>query len=65
MKIVVIGGTGLIGRQLVNDLGKRGHEVIAASPSSGVDSITGEGLEGSAHGRTGRRGREQCALLCR
>jgi uncharacterized protein YbjT (DUF2867 family) len=45
MKIVVIGGTGLIGRQLVNDLGKRGHEVIVAAPSSGVDSITGEGLE--------------------
>lgn len=45
MKIVVVGGTGLIGRQLVSDLGKRRHEVVAASPSSGVDSITGEGLE--------------------
>jgi uncharacterized protein YbjT (DUF2867 family) len=45
MKIVVIGGTGLIGRQLVSDVGKRGHEVIAASPSRGVNSITGAGLE--------------------
>lgn len=45
MKIVVIGGTGLIGRQVVRDVGKRGQEVVAASPSSGVDSITGLGLE--------------------
>lgn len=44
MKIVVIGGTGLIGSQLVKSLSKLGHEVIAASPSSGVNSITGEGL---------------------
>jgi uncharacterized protein YbjT (DUF2867 family) len=45
MKAVVIGGTGLIGRKLVEILSERGHEVIAASPSSGVNSITGEGLE--------------------
>ncbi|ONF96840.1 SDR family oxidoreductase [Sphingomonas jeddahensis] len=44
MKIVVIGGTGLVGRQLVGDLAGRGHKVVAASPSSRVDSITGEGL---------------------
>lgn len=44
MKIVVIGGTGLIGRQLVTDLSDRGHEVVAASPSTGVDSISGAGL---------------------
>ena len=44
MKIVVIGGTGLIGTKLVNDLRKRGHETLAASPSSGVNTITGEGL---------------------
>lgn len=44
MKIVVIGGTGLIGRKLVSDLAHRGHEVVAASPSSGVDSVTGAGL---------------------
>src|SRR5437016_11700046 len=44
MKIVVIGGTGLIGTKLVNDLRQRGHEVVAASPSSGVNTFTGEGL---------------------
>src|SRR5262245_45399778 len=44
MKIVVIGGTGLIGTKLVNNLRKRGHEVLAAAPSSGVNTITGEGL---------------------
>src|SRR5438132_5116072 len=44
MKIVVIGGTGLIGTKLVNNLRQRGHEVVAASPSSGVNTITGEGL---------------------
>ena len=45
MKIVVIGGTGLIGTKLVKSLSEIGHEVIAASPKSGVDTITGEGLE--------------------
>ena len=44
MKIVVIGGTGLIGTKLVNSLRKFGHEVVAASPRSGVNTITGEGL---------------------
>ena len=44
MKIVVIGGTGLIGTKLVNKLRQRGHEVVAASPSSGVNTVTGEGL---------------------
>src|SRR5262245_52353781 len=44
MKIVVIGGTGLIGTKLVNHLRKRGHEALAAAPSSGVNTITGEGL---------------------
>jgi uncharacterized protein YbjT (DUF2867 family) len=44
MKIVVIGGSGLIGSKLVNNLRRRGHEVVAASPSSGVNSLTGEGL---------------------
>jgi len=44
MKIVVIGGSGLIGRKLVNNLRRRGHEVIAASPSTGVNTLTGEGL---------------------
>ena len=44
MKIVVIGGTGLIGRKLVSLLRERGHEVVPASPSSGVNALTGEGL---------------------
>ena len=44
MKIVVIGGSGLIGTKLVNKLRPLGHEVVAASPSSGVNTITGEGL---------------------
>jgi uncharacterized protein YbjT (DUF2867 family) len=44
MKIVVIGGTGLIGTKLVNNLCHRGQEVVAASPSSGVNTFTGEGL---------------------
>src|SRR5262245_43211376 len=44
MKIVVIGGSGLIGSKLVIKLRELGHEVIAASPSSGVNTLTGEGL---------------------
>jgi uncharacterized protein YbjT (DUF2867 family) len=44
MKIVVIGGSGLIGTKLVNRLRQHGHEVVAASPHSGVNTITGEGL---------------------
>src|SRR5437667_4104206 len=45
MKIVVIGGTGLIGSKTVAILRQRGHEVVAASPNTGVNSITGEGLK--------------------
>lgn len=44
MKIVVIGGSGLIGSKLVSTLRNRGHEVLAASPDSGVNTLTGEGL---------------------
>lgn len=44
MKIVVIGGTGLIGSLLVGKLREQGHETVAASPNSGVNSVTGEGL---------------------
>jgi len=44
MKIVVIGGTGLIGSQVVNLLQQTGNEVIAASPNNGVNTLTGEGL---------------------
>jgi uncharacterized protein YbjT (DUF2867 family) len=45
MKIVVIGGTGLIGSKTVAILRQRGHEVVAASPNTGVDTITGQGLK--------------------
>ena len=44
MKIVVIGGTGLIGSKLVNQLREEGHEAVAAAPNTGVNTITGEGL---------------------
>ena len=44
MKIVVIGGSGLIGSKLVDSLRQKGHEVVAASPNTGVNTITGEGL---------------------
>ncbi|MBF9131374.1 SDR family oxidoreductase [Plantactinospora sp. S1510] len=50
MKIVVIGGTGLIGSVLVTKLREGGHEVTAASPSSGVDTITGAGLAEALEG---------------
>src|SRR5689334_17704281 len=45
MKIVVIGGTGLIGSKVVAILRRRGHELLAASPRSGVDATTGKGLK--------------------
>ena len=44
MKIVVIGGSGFIGSKLVKKLRERGHEAVAASPNSGVNTLTGEGL---------------------
>ena len=44
MKIVVIGGTGLIGSKLVNNLREQGHEAVAAAPNTGVNTLTGEGL---------------------
>jgi uncharacterized protein YbjT (DUF2867 family) len=44
MKLIVIGGTGLIGTKVVKDLREKGHEVVAASPSQGINSVTGEGL---------------------
>src|SRR5580692_3874042 len=44
MKIVVIGGSGLIGKKVVKNLRQQSHEVLAASPSSGVNTVTGEGL---------------------
>ncbi|CUX52096.1 conserved hypothetical protein, NAD(P)-binding domain [Agrobacterium tumefaciens str. CFBP 5621] len=50
MKIVVIGGTGLIGSKTVARLNKLGHDVLAASPSSGVNTVTGEGLDDALAG---------------
>ena len=44
MKIVIIGGSGLIGTKLANRLRRHGHEVVAASPASGVNTVTREGL---------------------
>ena len=44
MKIIVIGGTGLIGSKLVNKLREHGHEAVAAAPNTGVNTLTGEGL---------------------
>lgn len=50
MKIVVIGGTGLIGSKLVKRLAAAGHEAVAASPNSGVNTLTGEGLDAALAG---------------
>ena len=50
MKILIIGGTGLIGSKTSERLRQKGHEVIAASPSSGVNTITGEGLANALQG---------------
>ncbi|MGN2637696.1 SDR family oxidoreductase [Nocardia takedensis] len=50
MKIVVIGGTGLIGSKVVAGLGERGHEAVAAAPSTGVNALTGEGVKEALDG---------------
>jgi uncharacterized protein YbjT (DUF2867 family) len=50
MKIVVVGGNGLIGSKLVTMLTRYGHEVVAASRRSGVDAVTGEGLAQALRG---------------
>src|ERR1041385_534489 len=50
MKIVVIGGSGLIGAKLVGKLRAGGHEVVPASPSTGVNTLTGEGLSEALSG---------------
>jgi uncharacterized protein YbjT (DUF2867 family) len=50
MKIVVIGGTGLIGSKLVSKLGEHGHAAVAASPDTGVNTLTGEGLDEALEG---------------
>ena len=50
MKIVVIGGSGLIGSKLVSKLGEHGHDAMPASPNTGVDTLTGEGLDEALEG---------------
>src|SRR3569833_160904 len=50
MKILVIGGTGLIGSKTVRILSQAGHDVVAASPKSGVNTITGEGVRAAVAG---------------
>src|SRR3954452_6601638 len=50
MKIVVIGGTGLIGSKTVAILRRGGHEIVAASPASGINTVTGEGLKDALAG---------------
>jgi uncharacterized protein YbjT (DUF2867 family) len=50
VKIVVIGGTGLIGSKVVQNLRARGHEAVAAAPNTGVNTITGEGLDAALAG---------------
>lgn len=50
MKIVVVGGTGLIGSKLVRKLDEQGHEVVAAAPGTGVNSISGDGLAAALKG---------------
>lgn len=50
MKVVVIGGTGLIGSKVVRKLGEHGHEAVAASPNTGVNTLTGEGLAEALQG---------------
>lgn len=72
MKIVVIGGTGLIGSKVVSNLRQRGHEVIAAAPNTGVHTITGEGLAEALAGaqvvidlaNSPRTARRSCGTLC-
>ena len=55
MKLVIIGGTGLIGSKLVTKLRERGHDAVAASPNTGVNTLTGEGLAEVLQGACTRR----------
>ena len=63
MKIVVIGGTGLIGSKTVAILRQGGHEVVAASPNTGVNTITGEGLKQAIAGHAGGDRPRQFTLI--
>ena len=62
MKIVVIGGAGLIGTKLVHNLRKQGHEVVPASRSSGVNTLTGRGLAEARRRKGGRRRGERTVV---
>ena len=62
MKIVVIGGSGLIGSKLVAKLGEHGHEAVAASPNTGVNTLTGEGLAEQVQRGTAEHHREPDAV---
>ena len=63
MKIVIIGGTGLIGSKTAAILRQGGHEVIAAAPNTGVNTITGEGAQGGLGRRAGGDRPRQFALI--
>ena len=63
MKIVVIGGSGLIGKKLVNKLRDSGHEALAASPASGVNTLSGVGLSKALGGRRCCRRCNELAFL--
>ena len=65
MKIVVIGGSGLIGTKVVQTLRQLGHEVVAASRSTGINTMTGEGLAEAFAGRAGGRRRGELAVVRR
>ena len=63
MKIVVIGASGLIGSNVAAKLEEHGHEVVPASPNSGVNTLTGEGLADAMQGAHGRRRRVELAVV--
>jgi uncharacterized protein YbjT (DUF2867 family) len=65
MKIVIIGGSGLIGSKLATLLRDAGHEVVAASPSTGVNTLTGEGLKEALAGAQVVRRRGELAFVRR
>jgi uncharacterized protein YbjT (DUF2867 family) len=63
MKIVIIGGTGLIGSKTVAILRHGGNEVIAASPTSGINTMTGRGAQRGSGRRAGRHRPRQLAVI--
>ena len=63
MRIVVIGGTGLVGSKVLHTLTEHGHDAIAAAPSTGVNTVTGQGLSDVLRRRLGGRRRDELAVL--